>query len=189
MQKIKSENVTGLPIVPALANIILQIKHLSNFHLPALRYVTNTGQRLPKNVILRLMKALPNIDIYSMYGLTECKRVAYLPPAKLMQKPESVGKAMPNTEAFIIDDTGDRIEEPGKTGELIVRGGSLMIEYWKKPDETKKAIKEGDFPGDRWLYTGDLFKMDEDGDLYFCGRKDDIIKTLGEKVSPKEVEK
>jgi len=188
LKKIIKERVTGLPIVPAMANILLNLSHLKKYDLSALRYVTNTGQKLPVKTITKLRKALPEVDIFSMYGLTECKRVSYLEPDKLPQKPESVGQAMPNTEVFIIDDEGNKVTEPGVDGELVVRGASLMLGYWNKPEETEKVIKDGDFPGDRWLYTGDLFKMDEEGDLYFCGRKDNIIKKLGEKVSPKEIE-
>mgnify|MGYP006280349073 CR=1 FL=1 len=188
LKKINNEHITGFPIVPAIANILLKMNHLKEYNLKSLRYITNTGQRLPKSTIYGLREAFPGVKIYSMYGLTECKRVSYLPPEKLDQKPGSVGQAMPNTEAFIIDENGDRIEEAGEIGELVVRGASMMVEYWKNPEATSKVIKEGKMPGDRWLYTGDLFQRDEDGDLYFYGRKDDIIKKLGEKVSPREIE-
>ena len=134
------------------------------------------------------MDAFPHVRIYSMYGLTECKRVTYLPPEKLKAKPESVGKAMPNMEAFIVDEQGNKITKPGVVGELVVQGPNVMIGYWNKPKETDEVIKPGANPEDRWLYSGDLFTMDEDGDLFFFGRKDDMIKTAGEKVSPKEIE-
>jgi acyl-CoA synthetase (AMP-forming)/AMP-acid ligase II len=188
LKKMKDEKATGFPIVPAIANILLRLKDLKKYELTDLRYITNTAQKLPKNTIFGLINAFPNVKIYSMYGLTECKRVSYLPPEKLKLKPDSVGVAIPNTEAFIVDSDGNRITEPGVVGELVVRGPHIMVGYWNKPEETDKIIKQGDFPGDRILYSGDLFKMDEDGDLYFCGRKDDTIKTAGEKVSPKEIE-
>ncbi len=107
---------------------------------------------------------------------------------KLRAKPESVGQAMPNTEAFIVDANGNRITKAGVVGELVVRGSNVMVGYWNNPEDTKKVIKPGTYPGDRWLYTGDLFEMDEEGDLFFVGREDDMIKTAGEKVSPKEIE-
>ncbi len=188
LQRIKEEKATGFPIVPAIANILLRLKDLKKYELSTLRYITNTAQKLPKKTIFSLMDAFPHVRIYSMYGLTECKRVTYLPPEKLKAKPESVGKAMPNTEAFIVDEQGNKITKPGVVGELVVQGPNVMVGYWNKPKETDEVIKPGNNPSDRWLYSGDLFTMDEDGDLYFFGRKDDMIKTAGEKVSPKEIE-
>ncbi len=188
LQCIKEEKATGFPIVPAIANILLRLKNLKKYELSTLRYITNTAQKLPKKTIFSLMDAFPHVQIYSMYGLTECKRVTYLPPEKLKNKPESVGKAMPNTEAFLVDEKGNRITKPGVVGELVVQGPNVMVGYWNNPKETDEVIRPGANPGDRWLYSGDLFSMDEDGDLYFFGRKDDMIKTAGEKVSPKEIE-
>jgi len=182
------EKATGFPIVPTIANILLRLKDLKKYELSSLRYITNTAQKLPKKTIFSLMEAFPHVRIFSMYGLTECKRVSYLPPEKLKAKPESVGQAMPNTEAFIVDPNGNRITKAWFVGELVVRGSNVMVGYWNNPEDTKKMIKSGSYPGDRWLYTGDLFEMDEEGDLFFYGREDDMIKTVGEKVSPKEIE-
>lgn len=188
LKRIQEEKVTGLPIVPTIANILLRLKDLKKYELSTLRYITNTAQKLPKKTIFGLMEAFPHVRVFSMYGLTECKRVSYLPPEKLKAKPESVGQAMPNTEAFIVDAKGNRITKAGVVGELVVRGSNVMVGYWNNPEDTKKMIKPGAYPGDRWLFTGDLFEMDEDGDLFFFGREDDMIKTAGEKVSPKEIE-
>ncbi len=80
------------------------------------------------------------------------------------------------------------IDEPNVVGELVVRGGNVMLGYWELPDETARMLRPGRLPGEMVLYTGDLFKMDEEGFLYFMARGDDIIKSRGEKVSPKEVE-
>ena len=188
LKRLKQEKATGFPIVPVIANILLNLEKLPRYKLPNLRYITNTGQKIPVKTIKGLQKAWPHVQIYSMYGLTECKRVAYLPPDKLSKKPESVGQAMPNTEAFLVDEDGNKINQPNKEGELVVRSASIMLGYWKRKSATKEVVKPGEYEGDRWLYTGDLFKMDEEGDLYFCGRKDAIIKKLGEKVSPREIE-
>lgn len=122
-----------------------------------------------------------------MYGLTECKRVAYLHPDQLDKRPTSVGKAIPNTEVYIVNDRGERVA-PGEIGELVIRGAHVMKGYWERPEDTDRALKPGPLPGEKVLYSGDLFKTDEEGYLYFIGRKDDIIKTRGEKVSPKEIE-
>lgn len=185
---IVKENVTGFPIVPAIAAILLQMKELNKFNFSSLRYITNTAQALPAQHIFRLKEIFPNVKIYSMYGLTECKRVSYLPPEQVTKRPFSVGRAMPNTEAYIVDENGIRITEPGVIGELVVRGANVMKGYWNLPEETAKRLKPGPVEGEKVLYTQDLFKMDEEGYLYFVSRKDDIIKTAGEMVSPKEVE-
>jgi len=182
------EQVTGFPLVPAIAAILLRLKNLDQIRLPHLRYVTNTAQALPVKHILRLAEIFPTTRIFSMYGLTECKRVSYLPPAELMRRPASVGKAMPNSETWIVDAQDQRIEEPWKPGELVVRGANVMKGYWNLPDETAKRLRPGVYPGETVLYTGDLFQMDEEGYLYFVSRRDDMIKTGGEMVSPKEVE-
>jgi long-chain acyl-CoA synthetase len=182
------EKITGWPMVPTIIAILVRLKNLEKNELPNLRYITSTGQTLPPRHIACLRKAFPRVRIYSMYGLTECKRVAYLPPEELEKRPGSVGKAMPNTEAYIVDEKGKEIEEAGKPGELVVRGSNVMKGYWNLPEETYRTLRPGRYPGDKVLYTGDIFQKDEDGFLYFLGRKDDIIKTAGHMVSPKEVE-
>ncbi len=182
------EKVTGWPMVPTIAAILVRLRNLDRHDFSSLRYITSTGQTLPPNHIASLRKAFPKVKIYSMYGLTECKRVAYLPPEELDRRPGSVGKAMPNTEVYIVDEGGKEIKEPGKPGELVVRGSNVMKGYWNLPEETAKALRPGPYPGEKVLYTGDLFHQDKEGYLYFLGRKDDIIKTAGHMVSPKEVE-
>ena len=95
---------------------------------------------------------------------------------------------MPNTEAYIVDEEGNRMEKPGVVGELVVRGANVMKGYWNLPEETENVYRPGPIPGEKVLFTGDLFKMDEEGFLYFVARKDDMIKVGGERVSPKEIE-
>jgi long-chain acyl-CoA synthetase len=181
------ERVTGFPGIPTIFALLLQLKDLDRFDFSSLRYITNTAAALPVNHIKRLRTVFPQAKLYSMYGLTECKRVSYLPPEDLEARPTSVGKGMPNEEIFIVDEKGRRVG-PGEVGELVVRGANVMLGYWGMPEETAKRLRPGTYPGERVLFTGDLFKMDEDGYFYFIARKDDIIKCKGEKVSPKEVE-
>ena len=180
------EHVTGFPIVPTICSILLQMD-LGSYSFPDLRYLTNTAAALPIEHIRKLREALPNIKIYSMYGLTECKRVSYLPPDQLDIRPGSVGRGMPNEEVYVVGEDGNRVG-PGVVGELVVRGANVMKGYWELPEETDKVLRPGPFPGEKVLYTGDLFRTDDEGYLYMVGRKDDIIKTRGEKVSPREVE-
>jgi amino acid adenylation domain-containing protein len=185
LETIVAEGVTGLPIVPTVSAIMLQLD-LTKYDLSRLRYITNTAAALPTTHISELRERFPNVRIYSMYGLTECKRVSYLPPEQLDARPTSVGRGMPNEEVFIVDDQGRRLKTG--IGELVVRGSNVMKGYWEMPEETARMLKAGALPGENLLYSGDLFQMDEEGYLYFVARKDDIIKTRGEKVSPREVE-
>jgi len=184
---IQSKQVTGLPCVPTMMAIFLQMEGLEKKGLTSVRYISNTGAALPPSYIPRLKKIFPNARIYSMYGLTECKRVAYLPPAMIDKKPDSVGIAMPNTEVYVVDDKGN-IKERDAVGELVVRGSNVMRCYWNDPEGTAKVLRPGRFPREKVLYTRDLFRIDGDGFLYFMGRMDDIIKCRGERVSPKEIE-
>jgi amino acid adenylation domain-containing protein len=180
------EKVTGFPIVPTMAAVLLQLD-LGRYDLSGLRYMTNTAAALPTHHIRQLRALFRNVKLFSMYGLTECKRVSYLPPDQIDVRPASVGRGMPNTEVYVVDEGGRRVG-PGVIGQLVVRGSHVMKGYWDQPEETDRVLKPGPLPGERVLYTGDFFKTDEEGYLYFVGRRDDIIKTRGEKVSPKEVE-
>ncbi|NLF01428.1 MAG: AMP-binding protein [Anaerolineales bacterium] len=186
LQRIEAERVTGLPGVPTLFAILLQMD-LSRFGLGSLRYVTNTAAALPVAHIEQLRRAFPWTRLFSMYGLTECKRALYLPPEELDRRPGSVGIPIPGTEAWIEDESGNQLPR-GATGELVVRGSHVMQGYWNDPEETAKRYRPGRYPAERLLYTGDLFRTDDEGFFYFVARKDDIIKSRGEKVAPKEVE-
>ena len=186
-ERIRTEKVTGFPLVPTMAALILQMRDLEPGFLPSLRYISNTAAALPPAHIARLRELLPGVRVYSMYGLTECKRCTYLPPEELDRRPGSVGIAIPNTEALVVDDEGNRVP-PGVAGELVIRGPHVMQGYWRNDAATTQMLRPGPHAWEKRLPTGDLFRTDEDGFLYFVGRKDDIIKTRGEKVAPKEVE-
>lgn len=181
------EKVTGLPLVPTMAAILIAQRNIEPGALPHLRYITNTAAALPPTHIERLQALFPHVALYSMYGLTECKRCTWLPPSELKNRISSVGIAIPGTEAYVIDDEGERVA-PGVVGELVIRGPHVMKGYWENPEATGRALRPGPHEWERVLYTGDLFRTDDEGFLYFVGRKDDIIKSRGEKVAPKEVE-
>jgi amino acid adenylation domain-containing protein len=187
VKTIEYEKVTGFPIVPTLLVLLLKMESLKSRNFSSLRYISNTGDTLSVDNIKAFRKLFPGIKIYSMFGLTECKRIAYLLPEYIDQKPGSVGKAMPNCEVFIVNDHGS-LAKPNEVGELVVRGSNVMRGYWNAKELTKKVYRDGLYQCERLLYTGDNFYQDEDGFLYFIGRKDDMIKTKGERVSPKEIE-
>ena len=186
LKRIQEERVTGFPGVPTIFAVLVQMD-LGAYDLSSLRYLTNTAAALPPAHITRLRDKFPWAKLFSMYGLTETKRTLYLPPKQLDKRPGSVGIAIPGTEVWIEDEDGHRLG-PGQTGELVVRGRHVMRGYWNAPELSAQRYRPGPIPGERVCYTGDLFRMDEEGFLYFVARKDDIIKSRGEKVAPKEVE-
>jgi amino acid adenylation domain-containing protein len=187
LARIVEERVTGFPGVPTIFAMLAEMRDLRKYDFSSIKYVTNTAAALPVKHILMLKDLFPGARIYSMYGLTECKRCTYLPPEDIDRKPTSVGVAIPNTELWIVDEH-DRRLGPGEVGQLVIRGATVMRGYWEKPEETARKLRPGPLPGEMVLYTGDLCRLDEEGYLYFVARMDDIIKCRGEKVAPKEVE-
>lgn len=186
LQRAAALRATGFPAVPAMLSTTLRLAREGKVDLSALRYVTNAGAALSPAHLQELRSILPQARFVSMYGLTECTRVSYLDPAKADAKPGSVGRAIPNLEATVVDDAGQEVPRGG-VGELVVRGSGVMRGYWRRPAETAHVLRDGP-AGDKRLFTGDLFRMDEDGDLHFVGRKDDMFKVKGEKVYPREIE-
>lgn len=187
LQAIERYGVTGFPIVPTILSFLVRMPSLKKYNLRSLRYMSNTGSALSAAHIEWLQNTLPHVRMYSMYGLTECKRVAYMPPEKLAEFPNSVGIPMPNCEVFVVDEQGKEVP-PNVQGELVIRGSNVMRGYWNAEELTAKTFRPGLLPGEKMLYSGDYFKRDENGFLYFQGRKDDMLKTKGERVSPKEIE-
>jgi len=181
------EEVTVLPGVPTVFATLLALHRNKPVSLPSVTRITNTAAHLPDGYVPALKEMCPEALIFKMYGLTECKRVAYLEPELVEAKPSSVGRPIPGTEAFVLDDDG-RPVPAGVSGVLHVRGPHVMMGYWNLPEETARMLVPGPYPGERMLDTHDRFRIDEEGYLYFVGRSDDIIKSRGEKVSPVEVE-
>jgi amino acid adenylation domain-containing protein len=187
LKRLEEEEVTAFPGVPTVYATLLAMRRTSGKTYDHVTRLTNTAAGLPPSFHDRLLEIFPNALIFRMYGLTECKRVSYLEPELLKEKPTSVGKAIPGTETFVLDEEG-RPVAPGENGILYVRGPHVMAGYWNQPELSAHMLREGPVPGERMLCTHDWFTVDEEGFLYFVGRSDDIIKTRGEKVSPIEVE-
>lgn len=188
LKLIAREGVTGFPGVPTVFAMMAEMKNLADFDLSSVRYVTNTAAALSVKNIDFIRRTFPTARVFSMYGLTECKRCTYLPPEDIDRKPLSVGIAIPNTELWIVDDQ-DRRLGPNHVGQLVIRGATVMRGYWGKPEATARRLKPGPLPGEMVLYTGDYCRLDEDGYMYFVGRMDEVIKSRGEKVAPEEVER
>ena len=184
-QRMEEQSVTVFPAVPTIFAMMISAHKKKKLSFPSITRITNTAAALPADFIPYLHDIFPNALIYNMYGLTECKRVFYLEPERVDINPRSVGRAIPGTEVYLLSPEGKQVSA-GEAVILHVRGPHIMAGYWKDPERSKKMLKKGDLPGERVLCTHDLFKMDEEGLLYFVGRSDDIIKTRGEKVSPVE---
>jgi acyl-CoA synthetase (AMP-forming)/AMP-acid ligase II len=185
LERIRRDEPTVLPAVPTAFATIVGMEHEAPY--PSLRALTNAAAGLPPALHEGLRRLFPNASLYRMYGQTECLRVCYLEPELIDRKPTSVGRAIPGTETFVLDEHG-RPVAPGEVGVLHTRGPHLMMGYWRSPELTEHALVPGRYPGERILCNQDYFTVDADGDLYFVDRSDDIIKTRGEKVSSVEVE-
>ncbi len=193
IRTLKAEHITGLAGVPTLWS---QLAHSPGFTadaLPDLRYITNTGGAMPQPVLSLLRAKLPTTQTILMYGLTEAFRSTYLPPDELDRRPTSMGKAIPDTEILVVNERGQRCA-PGEVGELVHRGPTVSLGYWGKPKLTGQVLRPHPFAldgigvGERVCYSGDLVTQDRDGYLYFVGRRDNMIKSSGFRISPTEVE-
>ena len=188
------ESITGLAGVPSLWALLAQpSSKLKATAVPRLRYVSNTGGAMQQNLLTSLREAMPETQVFLMYGLTEAFRSTYLPPEELDRRPASIGKAIPNTDILVVNDEGE-LCQPGEVGELVHHGPTVSMGYWGHPELTDRVLRSHPFPspgakeGERVCYSGDLVRMDDDGFLYFVGRRDNQIKSSGFRVSPTEIE-
>jgi len=183
--------ITVLPCVPPLW---LQLLGTPSFRttLPALRVMTNTGGRVPVEAVRALREAHPQARLFLMYGLTEAFRSTYLPPEEVDRRPDSIGRAIPGAQIMVL--TADQREAlPGEEGELVHRGPTVALGYWDDPEATARVYRPnplrpaGTPDAERVVYSGDIVRRDAEGFLYYVGRHDRIIKTMGYRVSPDEV--
>jgi acyl-CoA synthetase (AMP-forming)/AMP-acid ligase II len=189
---IERERITGLAAVPPLWSQIVRLLDASPRPLPSLRRVTNSGGKISPNVLEKMPRVFPGVDVYLMYGLTEAFRSTYLAPEKFARKMGSIGRAVPNAEVYVVKPEGG-IAGPGEEGELVHRGPLVSLGYWGKPEVTREKIRPcpalapliGEEP---MVWSGDTVRIDAEGDLWFVGRDDAMIKTSGFRLSPDEVE-
>lgn len=192
VKMVAKEQITGLAAVPPLWAQIANIDWPGEAR-QSLRYFTNSGGAMPKKILDSLRGQLPNTAPYLMYGLTEAFRSSWLPPHEVDKRPDSMGKAIPNAELMVVREDGTPCA-PNEPGELVHRGSLVAMGYWNDPEKTAERFKPT--PGqldeipvtEIAVWSGDTVRMDEEGFLYFVGRKDDMIKTSGYRVSPSEVE-
>jgi len=190
------EQVTGLTAVPPLWIQLAQLKWPETV-TGHLRYIANTGGRMPLETLTRLREHFPRTRPFLMYGLTEAFRATFLPPAEVDRRPDSIGKAIPNAEVMVLREDGSPCA-PNEPGELVQRGALVAMGYWNDAEKTAERFKPlpGKAPGreaglmlpEIAVFSGDTVRMDDEGYLYFIGRRDEMIKTSGYRVSPTEVE-
>ncbi len=182
LDTMERERVTGFSGVPSNFMILLGNTTFAKRNLSDLRYFTQAGGAMAPEVIRRLVEAFPSKEIFIMYGQTEASpRVTWLPPEKLGAKLGSVGIPVPGVLVRVVDAEGREVG-PDQEGEIIVGGDSVMMGYWQQKAEEEDVLHDG------WLYTGDLARVDRDGFIFIVGRKKEIIKSGGNRVSAKEVE-
>ena len=192
VKAVARDRITGLAAVPPLWVQLAPLDWPAEA-VESLRYLTNSGGAMPTQVTARLRRALPRTRVFLMYGLTEAFRSTYLPPEELDRRPESMGRAIPNAEILVVREDGSPCA-PGEPGELVHRGSLVAMGYWNDPERTAERFKPA--PGrppevpltEMAVWSGDTVRTDEDGFLYFVGRRDEMIKTSGYRVSPTEVE-
>ena len=186
------EEITGLAAVPPIWVQLAPLKWPAAA-VDSLRYFTNSGGAMPRATLAALRRSLPKTTPYLMYGLTEAFRSTYLPPEEIDRRPDSIGKAIPNAEILVVREDGAPCA-PGEPGELVHRGALVALGYWNDPTRTAERFRPapGQPPGlpvpELAVWSGDTVRADEEGFLYFIGRKDDMIKTSGYRVSPTEIE-
>ncbi len=182
LEQIYKSEASGFATVGSYINILLKQDGLKDYHFKYLRYITFAGESTSVEDVKRLNEIAPHLKIFVMYGQTEASpRLSYLDPELIYKKAGSIGKGIPGVTLKVVKEDGMETAA-GEIGEIIASGDNIMKGYWNNEEETKAVIKDG------WLYTGDLAVTDEDGYIYFKGRKDDIIKYFGHRISPVEIE-
>jgi len=192
VRTLRARDVTVLAAVPPLWLQLLEVADFVDRPLHALRAMTNTGGHLPKEAVRKLRACQPEADLVLMYGLTEAFRSCWLQPDRVDRKPGSVGAAIPGAEVLLLNDDLEPCAV-GEVGQLVHRGPTVALGYWNDPEATARRFRPNPLrpPGtpdaERVVFSGDFLYRDAEGDLFFVGRQDTLIKTLGYRVSPDEV--
>ncbi|WP_163371631.1 acyl-CoA ligase (AMP-forming), exosortase A system-associated [Endozoicomonas acroporae] len=192
IKTVEKQQITGLGLVPPLWVQIADLPWPQGAG-DSLRYFTNTGGAMPTATLAVLRQRFRYAKPYLMYGLTEAFRSCFLPPEQIDLRPGSMGKAIPNADVMVINELGE-ICGPHEPGELVHRGALVSMGYWNDPERTAERFRPAPcaiagIPGKELaVWSGDIVRKDDDGYIYFVGRRDDMIKTSGYRVSPTEVE-
>lgn len=188
---INKYQITALPLMPAIMTRLFDPRFVSidiRDKNMSVRYVCSSGGRLSGSMLSNINTFFPNALMYSMYGLTEAFRSTYLHPNDLQERPNSIGKAIPDVEILVLDDQGHECKA-GDKGELVHRGGCVALGYWNDPEKTKERFRSHpNYPGETLVYSGDLVVKDKEGFLSFVNRKDEMLKNNGIRISTTEIE-
>jgi acyl-CoA synthetase (AMP-forming)/AMP-acid ligase II len=187
LSQIRDCGATIVPVVPSLGAMLATLGRRNPGSTPAVRMFTNTGAALPAATIEGLRESFPGARVVRMYGITECKRVTIMPPDQDRERPDAVGLPLPGTEVLILDADG-RPVPTGEVGEIVVAGPNVMAGYWRAPELTARTYRPAPETGEIRLHTGDYGLLDDDGYLYFEGRRDDMFKRRGARMSTVEIE-
>ncbi|MEU4770076.1 AMP-binding protein [Actinosynnema sp. NPDC023794] len=187
LRRMREVGATVVPIVPSLATMITTLAQRDVEPPPPVRLITNTGAALSAPTIGALRSAFPGVRVVRQFGQTECKRVSIMPPEEDQERPQSVGLPLPGTTVSILGPDGEPVPQ-GEVGEIVVSGPHVMPGYWRMPELTDKTFRPVGDTGQRRLHTGDYGRVDEDGYLYFEGRRDDMFKRKGIRMSTVEIE-
>ncbi|MEX2577761.1 MAG: class I adenylate-forming enzyme family protein [Verrucomicrobiales bacterium] len=183
----KEAAVSVLPGVPSVYAALIALGRRRPLDIPTLRAITNTGERLPASHIEEMRKMFPGLEVFVMYGLTECKRVSIMMPGEMVRHGDSVGRPLSGTEVYAVDAEG-RLLPPSEVGELVVRGRHVALGYWRAPEETAKRFRKRSPETAVELFTGDSGSVDAEGFIHFSARSDDLLKHRGNRISPVEIE-
>jgi acyl-CoA synthetase (AMP-forming)/AMP-acid ligase II len=186
LRQIRQAGATVVPLVPSLASMLTTLADRAPGR-STVRLFTNTGAALAQATIDALRSQFPGARVARMFGTTECKRISIMPPESELERPASVGLPLPGTEVVILNAEG-RPLAAGQSGEIAVRGPHVMAGYWRAPDVTARTFRRDERTGQIWLHTGDFGHLDEDGYLYYEGRRDDMFKHKGARMSTLELE-
>ncbi len=182
MDTMEKEKVTGFSGVPSNFMILLNNTSFPQRRFPDLRYFTQAGGAMAPEVVRRLIDTFPQKETYIMYGQTEAApRATFCPPERLRDKLGTIGIPVPGVEIKIMNDEGFEVAD-GEPGEIVIIGPNVMMGYWNQPEEQSQVLRDGR------LFSGDLGRKDKDGFIFIIGRKKEIIKVGGNRVSAKEIE-
>ncbi|MBL1097273.1 AMP-binding protein [Streptomyces coffeae] len=188
---LSEQRITVLPVMPVIITRLFDprlLRRRPSYDLSSVRYVSTSGGAVSQRMLDELAATFPAARVFLMYGLTEAFRSTYLDPDQLTKRPHSIGKAIPDVEILVLDEELREVG-PGEPGELVHRGGCVSKGYWNAPEATAARFRTlPQYPGERVVFSGDIVTRDDEGYLYFGGRRDAMIKTSGFRVSPTEVE-
>lgn len=187
LRRMREVGATVVPLVPSLATMVITLAQRERAAQAPVRMFTNTGAALPQATIDKLREHFPGARVVRQYGQTEAKRITVMPPGEDRERPGSSGLPLPGTQVLILDGDGTPVPA-GEVGEIVAVGPHVMPGYWRNDENTAKAFRTDPVNGERRLHTGDYGRLDEDGYLYFEGRRDDMFKRKGFRMSTVEIE-